>query len=76
METLKEMQERHRLEYEELRAGCQHYNVEVYDKFVGFRHRQITIQCQDCGLPLVGFSCEGAEGRVEYARGFKRVEEG
>ncbi len=70
METLIEMQERHRLEYESLRANCLHYNVKTYDRIVGFRHREITIVCEDCGEPLVGFCCEGTKGFVLYAKGF------
>lgn len=72
MENLKDMEKRHRSEYECLRVNCPHYNVKVYDRVGGFRYREITIVCEDCGTPLVGFCCEGTRGYVVYANGFTK----
>ncbi len=72
-ETIKEMQERHRREYNELRNRCPHNKVRIEDTsgHNGFG-RRITMKCDLCGEPIVGW--EGrenhGEGSVLYAKGF------
>ena len=75
METLVEMKERHRLEYEELRARCQHADVDVMDRVLAFRHREIFIVCRVCGKPIVGWLGDGVKGCVQYAEGFREETE-
>ena len=79
METLKEMQQRHHKEYEQLRRKCPHNEVEIQDgtAYGGFG-RNISLICKLCGEPIVGW--EGREGygrgQVLYAKGYTKVKEG
>ena len=68
METLKEMQARHHVEFNQLRKQCSHYDVEVIDRVVGFRHREILVKCKTCGEPLVLWCSEGVKGYVSFAK--------
>jgi hypothetical protein len=68
MESIKELEDKQREERDLFIAKCSHTKVKVIDRDTGFRHREINLICERCGLNLLGYTIDGDWSYMSYVR--------
>ena len=66
MDTIKELEKKHREEIDRFVKDCPHTDIEVLDNIVGFKHRSIVIRCKRCRLPLLGYEVDNSLSYMSF----------